>query len=187
MKCRLTIKDCKIMTIKEKVKEELRCYLLRCGMIDERMPECNDVEEKWEMIAQAYLPDGIREYNGFPTVSLGWIMFVGMAVAKLWDEDWQKYCNMKNLYESLRDVRGFDCMDDYINQDILKLSATDAETNEKTVSQCANRIYNMLRHEPLEAGTTEAFKAYLACIEEMYLMGMAVQLKRMGYHMTKVN
>ena len=29
--------------------------------VDERMPECPDVEEKWEEIAKAYIPDGIRE------------------------------------------------------------------------------------------------------------------------------
>lgn len=175
------------MTTKEKIKEELSSYLKRCQMIDERMPECKDIEEKWETIAKAYLPDGIREYNGFPTVSLGWIMFVGMAVTKLWDEDWEKYSSKENIYEELRDAKGFDNMDDYINEAILMLSAEEAEKNEKTVSQCANRVYNILRHEPLEAGTPEAFKAYLDCIETMYLMGMAVQLKRMGYHMTKVN
>jgi len=174
------------MTTKEKVKEELKKYLLQCGVIDERMPECNDVEEKWESIAKAYLPDGVREYNNYPTVSLGWIMFVGMALAKFWDENWEVYSKKEDVYESLRDAKGFDNMDDYITEEVLKLSGEEAEQNEKVVSQCANRIYNILRHEPLEAGTTEAFKAYLDCIKLMFTMGMAIELKRLGYRMTEV-
>ena len=59
---------------------------------DERLPECPDVEEKWEAIAKAYIPDGIKE----------------------------------------------------------------------------------------------AFEGYVACLHQLYLMGAAIQLKRMGYHMTKV-
>jgi hypothetical protein len=31
--------------------------------IDARLPECPDVEEKWEQIAKAYIPDGIKEFR----------------------------------------------------------------------------------------------------------------------------
>ena len=33
----------------------------------------------------------------------------------------------------------------------------------------------------------EAFNRYVACIHQLYLMGAAMQLKRIGYHMTKMN
>lgn len=78
--------------------------------VDERQPECPDVEEKWEEIAKAYIPDGIREFQDFPSASLGWMMYIGMAVAQLWN-------------------------------------------------------------------------AYVSCLHQLYLMGAAMQLKRMGYHM----
>ena len=32
----------------------------------------------------------------------------------------------------------------------------------------------------------EAFNGYVACLHQLYLMGVAMQLKRMGYHMTKM-
>ena len=35
--------------------------------VDERMPGCPDVEDKWEEIAKAYIPDGIREFQDFPS------------------------------------------------------------------------------------------------------------------------
>ena len=42
-------------------------------------------------------------------------------------------------------------------------------------------------HSTLEPGTKEAFNGYVACLHQLYLMGAAMQLKRMGYHMTKMN
>lgn len=66
-----------------KIKEELRQYLLSVNELDERLPECPDVEEKWESIANAYLPDGIREFQSYPFASLAWMMYIGMAVAKM--------------------------------------------------------------------------------------------------------
>ena len=106
------------------IKEDLKNYLLSKGKIDERLPECPDIEGKWEEMAQAYLPDGIREFNAYPTVSLGWMMFLGMAMAKFWDEDWEKYGAMPNLYEWIRAHRGFDCMDEYILEDrVFKIAS----------------------------------------------------------------
>ena len=53
----------------------------------------------WEQIAKAYIPDGIKEFNDFPSASLGWMMYIGMAVAKFfavqsgkaerWDAEWE--------------------------------------------------------------------------------------------------
>ena len=66
----------------EILRKDLHQYLQGMREVDERLPECPDVEEKWEEIAKAYLPDGIREFQGYPTTSLGWMMYIGMAVAK---------------------------------------------------------------------------------------------------------
>ena len=44
-----------------------------------------------------------------------------------------------------------------------------------------------LMRQRFEPGTKEAFKGYVACLHQLYLMGAAMQLKRMGYHMTKIN
>ncbi len=42
-------------------------------------------------------------------------------------------------------------------------------------------------HQFLELGRKEAFNGYVDCLHQLYLMGAAMQLKRMGYHMTKMN
>ena len=65
----------------EKVREDLTSFLQYKKALDPHVPECPDVEEKWTMIGRAYLPDGAKEFQEYPVVSLGWIMFVGMAMA----------------------------------------------------------------------------------------------------------
>jgi hypothetical protein len=155
--------------------------------VDKHLPECIDVEEKWEDMAQAYIPDGIREFNSFPSASLGWMMYLGKAVAQLWDLEWATFSKMDDLYVHLRDKRGYDCMDEYIREEVLALSGVDYVSLEKLVGECASRVYNALRHQAIEPGTKEAFHAYVACLHQLYLFGAAVQLKRLGYHMTKMD
>ena len=196
----------------DKLHEDLHQFLLSMNEIDARMPECPDVEEKWESIAKAYIPDGIREFQEFPSASLGWMMYIGMAVAKLWDTEWevmeqreqsdacidsaesrqnstggQIYSNLDNLYVYLRDKRGYDSMDEYIREEVLQLTGVDYTALEKLVGECASRVYNALMHQRIEPGTKEAFNAYVSCLHQLYLMGAAMQLKRMGYHMTKMS
>jgi len=75
-------------------KEDLYQYLLSIDKVDAHLPEAPDLEELWQKVGESYLPDAIREFAKYPTVSLGWIMYVGMALAKYWDEDWELYMNI---------------------------------------------------------------------------------------------
>ena len=107
--------------------EDLHRYLVNRGAVDERMPECPDVEDKWVAVAEAYLPDGAREFASYPIASLGWMMFIGMAIAKYWDTDWEKHGKIDDLYTPMRDKRGFDNLDEYILDEVLDLHGDDAE------------------------------------------------------------
>ena len=171
----------------EQLHQDLHQFLQSMKEVDERMPECPDVEDKWEEIAKAYIPDGIREFNDFPSASLGWMMYIGMAVAKFWDAEWEIYSKIDNLYAYMRDKRGYDAMDEYIREDVLLLQGVDYTALEKVTGECASRVYNALMHQRIEPGTKEAFDAYVSCLHQLYLFGAAMQLNRMGYHMTKMN
>ena len=170
----------------EKLRQDLHQFLLSMKEVDDRLPECPDVEEKWEEIVKAYIPDGIREFNDYPTASLGWMIYIGMAVAKYWDTEWETYSKVPDLYAYMRDKRGYNSMDEYIREEVLLLSGVDYSVLEELTGEMASRTYNVLRHQNIEPGTKEAFKAYVSCLHQLYLMGAAMQLKRMGYHMTKV-
>ena len=158
----------------EKFKEDLTTYLQEKELVDKILPDTTDMEEKWEGIAEAYLPDGMREFAAYPTVSLGWMMYVGMAIAKYWDEDWELYNKVENLYTYLRDRIDYDHMDDYICEKVLLLTVEEHKEVADIVGKCAART------------NSEAFHAYVAALHQMYFMGVAMQLKRMGYRMTKM-
>ena len=145
----------------EKFKSDLVNYLQEHGLVDEMLPNAPDIEEKWQGIAEAYLPDGIKEFSAYPTVSLGWMMYV-------------------------RNRIDYDHMDDYICEKVLLLSAEDHQQLTTIVGECAARTNNLLHHLGLAPGSPEAFHSYVAALHQLYYMGAAVQLKRMGYHMRKM-
>ncbi len=161
-------------------------YLQAQNRIDTHFPEAPDIEDLWPTVAQSYLADGIREFADYPVVSLAWMAYTGMALAKYWDTDWALYSKVEDIYKYLRDQRDFDHMDDYICEQVLLLKPDEQKKLYDIVGECATRTLNTLRRLHLEPGTREAFSGYVAAIHQMYLMGMAMQLKAMGYHMTKM-
>lgn len=176
-----------IAEFEESIKLDLHNYLIAMQKADKMLPDAQDIESEWEDIAKSYMADGIREFANYPTVSLGWMMYVGMAVASMWDADWEACTEQEDIYITLRDERGYDAMDEYIREEVLHLSGEEYQSVEKLVGECAARTYSRLCHSPFESGTKEAFQAYTAALHQLYLMGAAVQLKAMGYSMIKVS
>ncbi|MDT3387011.1 MAG: hypothetical protein LIR46_04510 [Bacteroidota bacterium] len=168
------------------IRTNIAEYLQAIGEVDKYLPEAPDIEELWAKVGEAYLPDAMREFEKYPTVALGWIMYVGMAVAKYWDVDWDLYSKVENHYGYLRDQCDFDHLDDYVSEKVLLLEASEVERLRRIVGECAARVDNQLVHLPIEHGTEDAFCTFVAALHQMYLMGVAMQLKRMGYHMTKL-
>ena len=119
----------------EQLHKDLHQYLLSMKEVDERLPECPDVESKWEEIAKSYLPDGIREFNAYPTSSLGWMMYIGMAIAAYWDDEWDIYSKMPDIYSFIRDKRGYDALDEYVREEVLQLKGAEFEASERLVGE----------------------------------------------------
>lgn len=173
--------------VEQRFHDDLYGYLLTLDLVDERMPEASDLDDLWFKIGQSYMTDGIREYNtGYPSVALGWMMFIGMAVAMYWDVEWEVYGKVPDLYLYLRDRIDFDHMDDYILDKVLCLDADSRKKMNDAVAESASRTYNMMSHMCLEPGTAAAMRAFTAALHQMYVMGVAVELKALGYHMTKL-
>lgn len=173
--------------VEQRFHDDLYGYLRTLDLVDERMPEAPDLDDLWFKIGQSYMMDGIREYNtGYPSVALGWMMFIGMAVAMYWDVEWEVYGKVPDLYLYLRDRIDFDHMDDYILDKVLCLDADSRKKMNDAVAESASRTYNMMSHMCLEPGTAAAMRAFTAALHQMYVMGVAVELKALGYHMTKL-
>lgn len=122
------------INVEEIIKNDLYQYLTSKDLVDQHLPEAPDLEQLWAKVGESYLPDALREFNKYPTVSLGWIM--------------------------------------------KELSAT--------VAECAARTFHLLIHQNLQPGTEEAFRGFIAALHQMYLMGISMELKDLGYHMTQL-
>lgn len=173
-------------TFEENLLKDLYNYLKLHGEVDDMMPDAPDIEEKWVPVVNAYIADGVREFKEYPLTSLGWVMYVGMAVAQKWDNDWENFSVLDDPYAVLRDVRGYDELDEYIAEEILKLEPAKCDELSKLVGNMAARTYNYMMRQGLEPGTAQAVQAYISCLHQLYLMGACVQLHRLGYHMVKV-
>lgn len=173
-----------VRKFEDKVREDLVKFLQKKEALDEHVPECPDVEEKWGEIARSYIPDGAREFKDYPVVSLGWMMLVGMAMAYYWDTDWEKHSARKDYYEALRDMKGYDNMDEAVVENLLGYAGEAAEKVTELVAECASRVYSLLSHEHVEPGTEAALGSYVAALHQLYLAGMAMELNALGYHMT---
>lgn len=178
-----------IKKFEDTLKEDLHRYLRSEDRIDEKFPECPDVDDLWPSVEEAYIPDGASEFQDYPVVSLGWIMFVGMALAVYWDEDWEKYSKETGaqLYEKLRDAKGFDNLDDYVLFDVMHLDEEEAEKVSALVAECAARTLSALHRSNFEAGTAQAVKAYEAALHQLYLTGVAMEINALGYHYVPYN
>lgn len=173
-----------IVNFKNTIRKDLHQYLKKKGMVDERLAECPDVDNCYKEILAHYLEDGVQEYEKYPTASLGWMMYIGMALAEMWDKDWSRYSKEKNLYKWMRDQRGYDHLDEYISEKILNLDIRLADALSLSICDCATRLNSALMHSSFERGTEDAFFAYVSCLDVLFEMGVSVQLKALGYKMT---
>lgn len=160
---------------------EVLKYLTSLGHLDGKLLETEDINEVWEKVAPSYVADSIKEIAKYPNVALGWAMYVGMAVARFWDEDWNRYSSKENLYEYLRDKRGYDYLDEVVRGDVLSLDGELFEQIEELVRRTSSMVLSHIRHEQIEPQSPMAFHVFARSIRVLYKIGAAVELKNLGY------
>ncbi|MBF1313657.1 MAG: hypothetical protein HXM99_02425 [Porphyromonadaceae bacterium] len=141
-------------------------------------------------MAQPYMESAVPDFEQYPLVSLGWMTFVGMAMAVLWDEDWQRYQPLGSaLYTQLRDARGWDELDEYVLEDVLGMLRGSEEAKRYTdlVRRLAELALTQLRHENAEPSSPMAFQLYARTLFGLYRIGVALGLARLGYKLTQAN
>lgn len=155
-------------------------------LLEGKLLETPDITDKWHGIDAEYVTDAVKEFAKYPTVALGWAMYVGMAVARYWDEDWTVYSQVPNLYTHIRDKRGFDYLDEVVRGDILGLKDAAYTACEDQVRTLSQFVLDQMRHEQFEAGTAIAFHVYARSIKVLYRLGAAIELRRNGYNLVAV-
>ena len=175
----------------EKYEDSLAEHLVRMlsidGKLDGRLLTTDDFYQKWNDMAPSYCADSIKEIADYPLVSLGWAMYLGLAVAKYWDDEWEIYSKIPNLYEYIRDKRGYDNMDDYIKEEVLGLSSEESARTEQLVQTISQQVLARIRHEQIEPQSPMAYHVYLSSVKVLFHIGASVELKLLGYNLDKVN
>lgn len=173
----------------ERYTGELEALLLRLaeedGFLGKQLLETEDLTALFPAIVKPYLGDAVPDFEKYPLVSLGWMSFVGMALATLWDADWEKYGQLDapKLYALVRQPRGWDELDEYVLEEVLGLPKDEEEAQRYTkfLRKAAQQAYSALMHEKAEPSSPMAFQLYGRTLYGLYRLGVALGLAFLGY------
>lgn len=165
----------------EKIQNELLRICTSRGMLGGTLLETDDVTGHWDVLAPEYVADAVTQIADYPTVSIAWAGYLGLAVAHGWDKNWQE-C-LKTPYKAYYGEQGFDDMDEHIVQHVLGLSldSKQAQDLEAIIRACAQMAVTLIRREQIEPQSAMAFHVFARAIKVMYRIGAALELKRLGY------
>jgi hypothetical protein len=171
----------------EMLKKELVTLCTSYNMLNNNLLSTADIDDRWNEFAPEYIADSIKEIASYPTVSVAWAAFIGLAVAHYWDSNIELFKSVK--YTSFYGENGFDDMDEYILYKILKFSPEDREAKdvEEMIRRCAEKTVSMIRHEHVEPQSPSAFYIFTRAIKIMYRIGAALELKRLGYQLELIS
>ena len=173
----------------ERYADELEGLLLRLareeGLLGKQFLETEDLTELYLNVVKPYLGDAVPDFEQYPLVSLGWIAFVGIALAVQWDAYWVHYGALggEQLYLQLRQPRGWDELDEYVMQEVLGLEAGGEEERRYTdfLRRAAEQTYSALMHEQAEPSSPLAFRLYTQSLYVLYRLGVSLGLDFLGY------
>ncbi len=155
-------------------------------MLEGVLLETDDIYEHWKNLAPEYMVDAVAQIKDYPTVSVAWAGYLGMAVAMGWDCDWSLYSKLEyNLYYG---PRGFDDMDEHILYNMLLVEPESEEANriEAMMRRCAETAVTLIRREQIDPQTPMAFHVFARACRTMYRIGAAIELRRRGYKFEKM-
>lgn len=147
------------------------------------MPYTDDLLEKWNEIAPEYMADAVPQIAEYPEVSVAWALYLGMAWANVWHQDWKE--GKKRTYSSFYGPRAFDDMDEHILYEELSFQAGSAQAQhlEALVLKLASLAVTLIRREQVEPQSMMAFHVFARTTKQMFLVGAAMRLCQLGYSM----
>ena len=165
----------------EKMQNELLRLCTSRGMLSGTLLATDDVDDRWNVLAPEYVADAVGQIADYPTVSVAWAGYLGLAVAHGWDSNWEA-C-VRTEYRQYYGTQGFDNMDEHIVQQVLGLSleSKEAKDLEAMLRSCAQTAVTLIRREQIEPQSPMAFHVFARAIKVMYRIGAAIELKRLGY------
>lgn len=170
----------------DKLQEELLRLCTSYNMLDGKLLATDDIDNQWNVLAPEYMADAVVQINEYPTVSVAWAAYLGLAIAYGWDTDWNFIS--KAAYQSFYGEQGFDDMDEHIVRDLLgiPLDSEEAQNLEAMIRRSAQTAVALIRAEQIEPQSPMAFYVFARAVKVLFRIGAAIELKRLGYKFEKV-
>lgn len=170
----------------EKIQHELLRICTSRGVLNGALLATDDVTSHWEELAPGYVADAVGQIADYPTVSVAWAGYLGLAIAHGWDANWET-C-LRTPYKGYYGEQGFDDMDEHIIQHVLGLSleSKEAQELESLIRSCAQAAVTLIRREQIEPQSPMAFHVFARTIKVMYRVGASLELRRLGYKYEEV-
>ena len=171
----------------EKLQEDLLRLCTSYKMLNGVLLANDDIDTLWNVLAPEYMADAIPQIAKYPTVSVAWASYLGLAIAYGWDNNWEE--TQKASYKAYYGKQGFDDMDEHIVYDILGLLPDGYEVNqlEEVIRHCGESTVSAIRHEHIEPQSPMAFHIFARSCKVMFRIGAAIELKRLGYKFEKID
>lgn len=163
------------------LRRELIKLCTEFEMMNGQLLRSDDIDAKWDGFARDYMIDAVHEFNEYPEASLAWAGYLGMGVARHWDEDWRRHAS--DTYASYYGPRGFDDMDEHILLGVLgyALDSEQAKEVNAMLSRCAQLVLTLIRREGFESQSVEAYYVLIRSAKVMFQIGQSLELYRLGY------
>lgn len=173
-------------SFEDKLQEELLRLCTSYNMLDGKLLATDDIDNQWNVLAPEYMADAVGQINEYPTVSVAWAAYLGLAIAYGWDTDWNFIS--KAAYQSFYGEQGFDDMDEHIVRDLLgiPLDSEEAQNLEAMIRRSAQTAVALIRAEQIEPQSPMAFYVIARAVKVLFRIGAAIELKRLGYKFEKV-
>ena len=144
-----------------------------------------ELSQLWHRCAPDYMVDAVPQIAQYPVAAIAWAAYFGIGAAVLWDR--QEIVEEENLYQRLRDARGFDDMDEYVNYLLLKggFSQQEVERLENALRSCAQSVLTAIRKEDIEPQSVMAFHIFARSVKVMFHLGMSMAMHLMGFSYEK--
>ena len=70
-----------LIRFEEKMQDDLLRLATTRGMLKGVLLATEDIDEQWKILAPEYMGDAVPQIAHYPTVSVAWAAYLGMAVA----------------------------------------------------------------------------------------------------------
>ena len=74
----------------EKLQEDLLRLCTSYKMLNGVLLANDDIDTLWNVLAPEYMADAIPQIAKYPTVSVAWASYLGLAIAYGWDNNWEE-------------------------------------------------------------------------------------------------